>query len=294
MVNLELYRVFYYVASLQSITKAASSLYISQPAVSQSIKALETQLGSRLFVRTNKGMELTDPEGITLFGYVKKAIGLFEEGENSIASYQNIAEGTLRITVSDSLFKHFLKDKIFAFMKKYPDINVVCENRTTSESISFLKSSKVDIGIISLPQKDTDLNIVTSSLKLNYILVGTKEFSHLSKTIINLKEISAYPLIMLDSSSSATKSFQDFFYSQGVELTPEIELGSLDLVADFAKMGGRLALIPREYVQKELQNGELIEVPTDPAFPVRTLGIATYKKSTHSFATKTFLEVLLK
>ena len=97
MVNLDLYRVFYTVARCGSLTKAAEELYISQPAVSQAIKTLETQLGTPLFKRMRKGMELTAQGGELVYGDVEKAVKLLSSVEDRLMELRETATGTLRI-----------------------------------------------------------------------------------------------------------------------------------------------------------------------------------------------------
>ena len=94
MVNLDLYRVFYTVAKSGSLTKAAEELYISQPAVSRSIKQLETQLGVSLFTRTHRGMKLSPQGGELIFDEVERALTLLVDAENRIAARKTTATGT--------------------------------------------------------------------------------------------------------------------------------------------------------------------------------------------------------
>ena len=107
MVNLDLYRVFYTVAKSGSLTKAAEELYISQPAVSRSIKQLETQLGITLFTRTHRGMQLSANGGELIFNEVEKALNLLSDAENRIAEMKTSATGTIRIGASDTIFEYF-------------------------------------------------------------------------------------------------------------------------------------------------------------------------------------------
>ena len=108
MVNLDLYRVFYTVAKCGSLTKAAEELYISQPAVSQAVKQLESQLGGKLFNRTHKGMELSDTGGKQIFDTVEKALKLLSEAETKYSELKNTATGVVRICASDTVSTHFL------------------------------------------------------------------------------------------------------------------------------------------------------------------------------------------
>lgn len=124
MVNLELYRVFYTVAKCGSLTKAAEELYISQPAVSQSIKQLENQLGISLFNRTHRGMELSAQGGKLIFSKIEQALYLLNEAEDMIAQLNTSASGTIRIGASDMIFEYFLADKIVTYHEKFPAVKI--------------------------------------------------------------------------------------------------------------------------------------------------------------------------
>ena len=124
MVNLELYRVFYTVAKCGSLTRAAEELYISQPAVSQSVKQLESQLGVSLFNRTHRGMELSAQGGKAIFAKVEQALRLFSEAETIITQINTQATGTIRIGASDTIFEYLLADKIVEFHEKFPAVKI--------------------------------------------------------------------------------------------------------------------------------------------------------------------------
>ena len=124
MVNLELYRVFYTVARCGSLTKAAEELYISQPAVSQAIKQLEHQLGTPLFNRMHKGMELSAQGGELIFGDVSKALQLLGNAEDKLTEITQSATGTLRIGASETIFQYLLSEKIVEYHKLYPQVKI--------------------------------------------------------------------------------------------------------------------------------------------------------------------------
>ena len=289
MVNLELYRVFYAVAKCGSLTKAAESLYISQPAVSQSIKQLEGQLGGRLFSRTPKGMELTEA-GRLIVGYVEKAINLLAEAEDKFSQLKGIAVGTIKIGASDTLCKHYLMPHIEKFHKKYPQINLQLYNRTTLETAELLKGGKVDLGFVNLPLHDDALDIIEPCMELNDIFVYSPKFMEKAEEAWPLKKLEDYPLLMLEMASNTRRSISEFAWSLGINLNPEIELGSLDLVVEFVKSGFGIACVPREYVQKELLSGELFELKTNPQLPARGIGLVTLKGAPLNYIVREFID----
>lgn len=180
MVNLELYRVFYAVARCGSLTKAAEELYISQPAVSQAVKQLENQLGGKLFIRTHRGMELSEPGGRQMFEAVEQALRILDGAEARYAELKNTATGVLRICASDTVATHFLIDYIKLYHETYPDVKIVIQNCTSAETIENIRGKKGDIGFVNLPVDDRDVNLSNKVMQLHDIFVASEAFSELT------------------------------------------------------------------------------------------------------------------
>ena len=295
MVNLELYRVFYVVAKCGSLTKAAEELYISQPAVSQAIKQLETQLGGKLFNRTHKGMELTETGGKQIFDTVEKALKLFDEAESKYVELKDTATGIVRICASDTVSTHFLLPYIKEYHQKYPNVNLVLQNCTSSETIELLKAGKGDIGFVNLPIDDTEINLSNTVMQLHDTFVCSDKFKELTSGVVDLKRLQDYPLLMLELSTATRQAIVSFAHSQGIHLHPEIELASLELMCMLAKNGIGIACIPREFVLHELnEEKSLIEIKTNPILPTRAIGLALPKDRNLTFAVKEFIKLLSK
>ena len=293
MVNLELYKVFYTVAKCGSLTKAAEELYISQPAVSQAIKQLENQLGGKLFNRTHKGMQLSETGGKQIFAKIEQALRLFEEAENTYSEIKDTATGVVRICASDTVSTHLLIPFVKKYHEKYPNVNLILQNGTSSETIEYLKNNKGDIGFVNLPIDDSSINLLSSVTQLHDTFVASDKFSELFGKEIDLKTLQDYPLLMLELSTATRQAIVSFAHSQGIHLHPEIELASLELMTELAKNGIGIACIPREFVKKELESGELKEIKTNPSLPTRAIGLALPKDQTMTFAVKEFLNIFL-
>lgn len=292
MVNLELYRVFYTVAKCGSLTKAAEELYISQPAVSQAIKQLETQLGGQLFNRTHKGMELSETGGKQIFSTVEKALKLFDEAESKYSELKDTATGVIRICASDTVSTHFLLPYIKKYHEKYPDVNLILQNCTSSETADLLKNKKGDIGFVNLPIDDSDINLCNTVMQLHDTFVANEKFNELFGETVDLKRLQDYPLLMLELSTATRQAIVSFAHSQGIHLHPEIELASLELMVELAKSGIGIACIPREFVKHELEEGALKEIKTNPALPTRAIGLALPKNDSMTFAVKEFIKMI--
>ena len=292
MANLELYKAFYTVAKCGSLTKAAEELYISQPAVSQAIKQLETQLGGTLFNRTHKGMELSETGGKQIFPLVEQALKLFEQVESKYAELKDTATGVVRICASDTVATHFLLPYIKRYHEKYQDVNLILQNGTSGETIELLKNKKGDIGFVNLPIDDSDVNLLSSVMQLHDTFVASDRFAELETGVVELKRLQDYPLLMLELSTATRQAIVSFAHSQGIHLHPEIELASLELMAELAKSGIGIACIPREFVSHEINSGSLKEIITAPALPARAIGLCLPKGENLTFAVKEFLKMV--
>ncbi len=292
MVNLELYRFFYTVAKCGSLTKAAEELYISQPAVSQAVKQLETQLGGQLFNRTHKGMELSESGGKQIFELVEQALKLLDEAENKFVELKDTATGIVRICASDTVASHFLLPYIKKYHEKYPSVNLVLQNGTSNETIELLKNKKGDIGFVNLPVDDSGIVLSDTVMQLHDTFVASDKFSELFGKEIELSKLQDYPLLMLELSTATRQAIVSFANSHGIHLHPEIELGSLELMTELAKNGIGIACIPREFVKHELEQGTLKEIVTNPALPARAIGLALPNGENMTFAVREFLNLI--
>ncbi len=292
MVNLELYRVFYTVAKCGSITCAAEELYISQPAVSLAIKQLEAQLGGTLFNRTHKGVELSESGGKQIFPIVENALKLLESAEGKFAELKTTATGTVRICASDTVSTRFLIPYIKEYHEKYPDVNLSLINGTSAETIDSLKNKRGDIGFVNLPIEESGVKLTDSVMRLHDTFVANDRFSELFSGVVPLKDLQDYPLLMLESSTSTQRAITAFTGSHGVQLQPEIEPASLELMLELAKNGLGIACIPREFAERELKEGSLKEIKTDPQLPPRAICLALPENTSQSFAVKEFIKII--
>ena len=291
MVNLELYKVFYTVAKSGSLTKAAEELFISQPAVSRSIKQLETQLGVSLFTRTHRGMQLSAQGGKVIFDEVERALKLLETAKNRIAEMKTSATGTLRIGASDTIFEYFLADKIVAFHERFPSVKIDLLADFTPDTIEKLKADKCDVAFVNLPiTPDSELKLYGNCMRLNDVFIAGEKFAQLKDEKLPLGKLKKYPLILMDKNTVARRSLDNFFNSLGVELPPSIEVGSWDLMKRLVTRGMGIGVIPREYITQQLEDETLFEVETDVALPARSIGMLLPKNTPVSYALHCFID----
>ncbi|QTD40074.1 LysR family transcriptional regulator [Sporosarcina sp. Te-1] len=288
--KLDLYRIFSIVGKNQSFSKAARVLFMSQPAVSQAIMQLENELSTRLFNRTPKGVTPTT-EGTLLLEYVNSAINLIEIGEEKMAEFKNLTIGELRVGVGDTISKYFLLPKLEAFRNRYPSLKLKIVNGTTDELISFLKSGEVDIGICNLPIHDASLH-VTPCLDIHDTFVYGEKYQKLLARPIDFHELAKLPLIFLEPSSNSRKYVEEFLLAKGVKIEPEFELGSHDLVVEFARINMGIACVTKEFTEDYLERGILREVQLSEQIPHRSIGVCSLKSVPLSPASTKFVELI--
>ena len=288
--KLDLYNVFCTVAKNESFSKAAKVLYLTQPAVSQSIRQLERELDTRLFNRTPKGVSLTS-EGSLLFEYVNSAINLIDVGEEKISEFKNLTMGELKIGVGDTISRYFLLPYLEAFHMRYPNIKFTIANGTTSELCSILKSGGVDIAICNLPIDDPTLE-VRPCFEIQDTFVYGERFKKILAKPISLQELVKLPLIFLESNSNSRKYVEDYLQSKGIQIAPEFELGSHELLLEFARINLGIACVTKEFSQEFLSKGLLQEVQLHKKIPTRSIGFCYLKTVPLSPASTKFVELI--
>lgn len=291
-IRLDLYKIFDKVAKHKSFSKAAKSLYMTQPAVSQAIMQLEDELGIRVFTRTPRGVTLTN-EGQILFEYINSAINLISTGEEKLRDFKNLTRGELKIGVGDTISRYFLLPYLEEFHKSYTNIKLKIINRTTMELCSLIKSGEIDIAICNLPIKDNSLKIRICK-DIQDVFVGGRKYDKLISKPITYEELSKYPLIFLDSRSKSRQYVEEYLLSKGVKISPEIELGSHDLLLEFAKIELGIACVVREFSENYLTDKILYEIKLKDKIPKRSIGICTLKGVSLSPSSEKFVEYLLK
>lgn len=286
-IDLELYRVFYVVAKHKHMTKASEELHISQPAISQSIKKLEEQLDGTLFLRSNKGMELTE-EGKMFFEYVKGALELIDSAEKEFTSFKDLAKGEIKIGCSTTLTKLILLDVIKKFHKDYPKIDINITNDLTSNLINDLKMGKLDFVIFNESNiKETNVNLKKiKELKQGFVYNP----SIFCDNIENFKDLNKYPLILQKSESNSRKLLNYIALENNVQLIPKMEVASQELITEFVHIGLGIGFVIIDLANRNFP--ELKEFKLNKNIPNINVYIATNKSISLTFASKTFLEYL--
>lgn len=274
-VKLELYRVFKEVAEAGNITAAAQTLFISQSAVSQSIKQLEAELQTRLFARNSRGVTLT-ADGRMLYEYVRSAMGLLETGEEKLSQSRDLQMGHLTIGASDTVTSQFLLPYLDRFHRQYPAIHIQIISGRSHKVLGLLQSGKVDIAFASTPQEGASLETFPCLATHSIFVAGAEypcDFDH----VYSLEEIARFPLILLERKASSRLYLEKYFLQNGLHLHPEIELGARSLLVDLAAIGFGVAGVTEEFVRRELDSGRLRKLRTSFDIPARGVDLCVLR-----------------
>lgn len=286
-INLELYRIFYTVAKNKHMTKASEELHISQPAISQSIKKLEDELGGTLFLRSNKGMELTS-EGKMFFEYVKGALELINNAENEFTSFKDLSKGEIKIGISTTLTKLILLEPLKKFHLDYPNINISITNDLTSNLVNDLKLGKLDFIVFN------ESNIKESNLELLKLKELKQGFMYnptfYKDDITSFKDLNKYPLILQKTQSNSRKLLDYISLNNNVILKPKMEVVSQDLITEFVNIGLGIGFVIIDLANKKFDN--LKELHINKKIPNINIYLATNKSISLTFASKTFIKYL--
>jgi len=286
LANFEYYKIFVAVVEEKSMTRAAETLCVSQPAVTQTIKNLERDLGGRVFIRSNKGLELT-AEGRMLYEKLKPAISIIDNAETEFGQYNELQKGEVRIGVSTILTKILLMDTIKQFKQAYPGIKIIIENGLTSNSMSLLQKGLLDIVVFNKEAGDetyfANLNIKPLT-ELEYSFIYNPEYFECR----NMKECMDYPFIIQREKSNTRETINNFFKIRNTKPNIAVEVVSNELVIEMVADGIGIGCVYKKLASK---NNKVREIPCDTK-PINTgIYIATHETNMLTAAAKAFMEI---
>ncbi len=291
-INFELYKVFYYVAKYLSFSKASHHLYITQSAVSQSIKTLEEKLNMTLFTRHTKNVKLTT-EGEILFTHIEKAFNMIKAGERGLQEIHSLKIGEVKLGASDTICKYHLLPFFKKFHDSFPNIKINVTNRPSPVCIELLTKGVIDIAIVNLSKEKLPSHLNVFLLQeIEDVFVASKSFIELKNRKIFLKELENHPILSLEKHSTTREYFEELIKDNNIDITPEVELGSVDLLVELTRIGMGISFLMKDAVMKYLESGELFTLDIEEKIPSRGLGVVVNSNMPLPPAAHKFLELL--
>lgn len=287
--NLSQYRIFYAVASAGNISRAAKELYISQPAISKSISKLEDSLGTTLFTRGSRGVQLTE-EGALLFAHTKAAFEQLSAGELELKRIKEFNMGHIRIGVSNTLCRFIMVSYLKDFIARYPHIKITIESQSTTHTLSMLEQQQIDVGLIAEPQRHQKNLHVLPVMDIEDIFAASPTYLE----NLRLREgadadvFQVGNIMLLDKNNIPRHYIDDYMSLNHITANNLLEVTTMDLLIEFTRIGLGIGSVIKEFVQEDLENGRLVQLKLDTPIHKRTIGFACHKNRT-SRALDTFM-----
>lgn len=293
-VDLNLYKVFLCVAECGSISKASEILYVSQPAVSYSIKTLESKLDCKLFNRTAKGVELT-AEATKLLYYIQSAYNILSTGIKMLNDSTELIYGEVRIGVPTHIGTFLVSKYIEKFNEKYPGIKFCITNKSTNEMVEMLEKRMLDLIIDTYPINSAREDVMISELlEVKNCFVGNEKYKDLSKKRnIHIEDIQKYPLLLPPMSTSTRQALEKKVSTKIPNLEALIEVPTTEVMLDLVIRGLGIGYFSKPSVDNLIRQGVLNEINVDVDLPRNIICIA-YIDEFLTSPPKKFLEMIRK
>lgn len=291
--NLSQYKIFYEVAKAGNISKAAKELFISQPAISKSISKLETSLGTRLFGRNSRGVQLT-PEGFTLFEHVKEAFDVLSQGEQELKRIKDFHIGQIRIGVSNTLCRFVLVSYLKDFIENFPHMKITIESQSTTHTLSMLEQQRIDIGLVAEPKPQKNL-VFLPVMDIDDIFVATPAYLN-NLYLREGSDVDVFQhgnLMLLDRNNITRHYIDEYMEMNHIASNNLLDVTTMDLLIEFARIGLGIACVIKEFVKEDLNSGKLVEISPGTPIHKRTIGFSYYSNHTTK-ALNTFVDFIEK
>ncbi|MCI8838152.1 MAG: LysR family transcriptional regulator [Hungatella sp.] len=287
--NLSQYKIFYEVAKTGNISRAAKELYISQPAISKAIGKLEDSLSTPLFIRSSRGVHLTD-EGRILFEHTRRAFEELQNGEAQLKRARQFHMGRIRIGVSNTLCRYIMVSYLKGFIEQFPHVKITIDGQSTTHTMAMLEQQKIDLGLVAQPRPQKNL-VFIPVMEIQDIFVASPAYLD----NLRLREgqdadvFQAGNIMLLDRSNVTRRYIDEYMSFNRIAVNSLLEVTTMDLLIEFARIGLGIGSVIREFVQEDLTQGRLVQVEAGPPFPKRCVGFAYF--SNHQSGTlTTFLD----
>lgn len=272
--NTDYYKTFYYVALYKNITKAANSLFTSQPNVSRVIKALETELGCTLLTRNKHGVELTR-EGEVLFSYVSHAFMELSKAEEQISNTLSIEKGNIYIGTTITALYAFLFDFLDIFREKYPSVTFKIKTDSSNNTIENLKNGIVDLAFVTTPNLIPKPLVSYKIMEFEDILIAGHKFDFLKGRPLHFSDLETYPFISLAKGTQLREFIDDIFNSYQIDIKPDFEPDSAGMIIPLTKRNWGLAIVPETMAKTAIKQHDVIELNLVDKIPKRQVCMVT-------------------
>lgn len=290
LLNLNQLRVFYTAAREGSYSRAAQALFITQPAVSQNIKALETYYGVGLFQKSGRSMELTQA-GRILYEYAKRIFEVAEEAEQAIRELGSLDRGEVRVGTTKIYARYLMPSIINAFRMRYPAVAVVLDEGSSEQlvrSVENLSNHLAVVGRIPYPSR-----LRTQHYRqVELTLIAGANHRLTARRPVSWRDLEGRPLILREAGSGSRRAATERLAQEGVKPQVVMESGSVDFIKRFVAEGRALAFLWEPDIREELAAGRLVAIPLVEGALTLETDVVLLADAYKSPAVRAFLRVL--
>lgn len=292
-INFEYYKIFYYVAKYQNISKAAKALQNNQPNITRVMKLLEGELGCQLMVRSNKGVVLTE-DGERLYGYVQPAVEQLQTAEEELTGRAKLGGGVVTIGASETALHLFLFDVIHEYHEKHPDVRVRIHNYSTPQAMAALKNAQIDFAVVTTPVK-AEAPIKSKTIcNFKSILAGGSNYMELASQKRSLSEVAGCSFVSLEKHTSTYDMYSRYFTEHGLEFAPDIEVATADLILPMLENNLGIGFVPERVAAEAIKAGQIYPIEIEEGVPKREISLIYDTKRGLSAAAGEFRKTLMK
>ncbi|CAI1156270.1 Cyn operon transcriptional activator [Serratia liquefaciens] len=281
-------RYFLAVAEQGNFTRAAESLHVSQPTLSQQIKQLEEYLGTPLFDRSGRTVRLTDA-GMAWMRYARLALQDLEAGTRAIHDVATLERGNLRLAMTPTFTAYLVGPVIDAFYRQYPGVSVSIHEMTQDRIEALLAEDRLDVGIAFSQAQSVDIvaeELFTESLNM---MVGAQHPLVQQREPLSAQVFEQQPLVLLSEDFATRQFIDDYCRRQGIRPRVAMEANAIGAIIEIVRRGQLTTLLPAAVAQENLQ---LHPVRLTDVMPARRAVLLQRKDAYRSAASRAFIEVL--
>ncbi|MBE6564930.1 MAG: LysR family transcriptional regulator [Ruminococcaceae bacterium] len=267
-ISYDAYRIFYHVAKFKSFTRAAEALLSNQPNVTRAVKQLEASLGCTLFVRSNRGVQLTD-EGQKLYAHISIAFENIQRGEEELALRRSLGSGMVSIGASETALHCLLLPVLRQYKAAHPGVSLKISNHSTPQAIAALKNGLVDLAVVTTPLDAPPPLRALRIKSFHEAAVCGNALSHLAEREISLTELSQYPIVSLGAETKTYEFYSQLFADHGLSLRADIQAATADQVLPMVKHDLGIGFVPDDFIRSEKDQGRLFVLNLKEEIPPR-------------------------
>ena len=282
---------FLEIARQGTLSQAAAVLHVTQPGLTARIQSLEDELGTRLFIRGRRGMELTDA-GRAFLPYAERSLSALQEGATYLHELERGGTGELVLGAAPAVSTYVLPALLLRFTERHPGVRLTVRTGHSEQIVEMALQREIDLGLSrELNHPDIESRVLYQD---QLVLVADRGHPFAMRDTVDIEELSRARLIMFDRTSSYYELTSALFRTAGVAPNGVMELDNIDAAKQMVGHGLGVALLPYTSVAAELADGRLHAVDIDGAAPIRRSIVAIRRRGLGDVSgpAAAFLEVL--